>query len=130
VHKCLHHLLSNNEIETVKATVSTWPCERALQAKRCSGLCFKIKCFENNFRFLCRLLFHVAVFSPYKNMQVWLTGFFQCNIRSNLNKNVHKRFYEWKVENDRTRPYRKRNFSGLLVLSYFHRYLSAQMTWG
>jgi len=23
VHKCLHHLLSNNEIETVKETVST-----------------------------------------------------------------------------------------------------------
>ena len=41
MHKCLHHLLSINEIETVKAkgTVSTWACERALQAKRCSGLC-------------------------------------------------------------------------------------------
>jgi len=37
VHKCLHHLLSNNEIESVKEAVSTWACERALQAKDAVG---------------------------------------------------------------------------------------------
>jgi len=39
MHKCLHYLLSNDEIETVKETVSTSAYERALQAQKCSGLC-------------------------------------------------------------------------------------------
>jgi len=52
-------------------------------------------------------------------MQVWLTGFFQSNIRSNLKENVDKRFYKWKVKNERTRPCKKRTFSGILVLILF-----------
>jgi len=33
-----------------------------------------------------------------------------------MKEKFHKRFYKWKVKNERTRPCTQKNFSGLLVL--------------